>query len=48
MFEYGEIIDTLKGWYYEDIEIEIIAIHPIEKKYLQDIMNANEYKIREV
>jgi len=48
MFEYGEIVDTHKGWYYEDIEIEIIAIHTIEKKYIQDIMNADEYKIREV
>jgi len=46
MFEKKEILDTSKGWYYKDQEIEIIAIHNIEKKYLQDMMNSDLYRIK--
>jgi len=46
MFEKKELLDTNKGWYYKNQEVEIIAIHDIEKRYLQDMMNSNFYKIR--
>jgi len=46
MFEKKEILDTAKGWYYKDQEVEIIAIHNIEKRYLQDMMNADFYRIK--
>lgn len=46
MFEKKEILDTTKGWYYKNQEVEIIAIHNIEKRYLQDMMNADFYRIK--
>jgi len=46
MFKDGEIVDTNKGWFYDDKEIEIIAIHEIEPKYLKEIANAQKYKLR--
>lgn len=46
MFEKKELRDTNKGWIYKKQEIEIIAIHKLETKYLQDMMNADSYKIR--
>jgi len=46
MFKRKEILDTNKGWYYKGKEVEIIAIHQIEKKYLQDMMHADKYKIK--
>jgi len=46
MFQKRELLDTNKGWYYKGKEVEIIAIHQIERKYLQDMMNADSYKIR--
>lgn len=46
MFEKKELRDTNKGWFYKKQEIEIIAIHKVETKYLQDMMNADFYKIK--
>ena len=46
MFEKKELLDTNKGWFYKKKEVEIIAIHNIEKKYIQDMMNADFYKIK--
>jgi hypothetical protein len=46
MFAKKEILDTNKGWYYRGKEVELIAIHQLEKKYLQDMMNADKYKIK--
>ena len=40
-----KIIDTGKGWYMEDSFIDIIALHEIEPKFLQDLANAKLYKI---
>jgi len=48
MFEKKELLDTNKGWFYKRKEVEIIAIHNVEKKYLQDMMNADSYKIRPI
>jgi hypothetical protein len=46
LFQKNLLKDTDKGWFYKDQEIEIIAIHNIEKKYIQDMMRADFYKIK--
>ena len=46
MFKDKEILDTNKGWFYDDKEVEIIAMHNVEPKYLKEIANAQTYKIR--
>jgi len=40
--------DTPNGWFYNDTEIQIIALHDIESKYLQDIVHAEKYKLIKV
>lgn len=45
MFEDEKIIDSGKGWMMGDKEVEIIALHDIDPKFLQDITNAKFYKI---
>lgn len=45
MFENQEILDTGKGWMMGDKEIEIIALHDVDPKFLQDITNAKFYKL---
>ena len=44
LFEKEKIIDTGKGWYMEDSFIDIIALHEIEPKFLQDLANEKLYK----
>ncbi|TLP35795.1 hypothetical protein [Arcobacter arenosus] len=45
MFENQEITDTGRGWMMGNEEIEIIALHDIDPKFLQDITNAKFYKL---
>ena len=45
LFENEDIKDTGKGWFLENQEIDIVAIHEVEPKYLQDVANAKTYKI---
>ncbi|RXJ76114.1 hypothetical protein CRV03_10140 [Arcobacter sp. F155] len=45
LFEDEVIIDTDKAWLMDGKEIEIIALHDVEPKYLQDVTNAKFYKI---
>ncbi len=45
MFESHVLEDTNKGWLMNDKVVEIIALHEVEPKYLQDITNAKYYKI---
>lgn len=47
LFKEKKIIDTGKGWFYNNKEIDIIAIHEVEPKYLLDIARAEFYKIKE-
>lgn len=47
LFKEKKLLDTNNGWYYNDIEIEIIAIHDKDVKYIENLFNANYYKIRE-
>lgn len=45
LFEEEIIIDSGNGWIMGGKEVEIIALHDIEPKYLQDISNAKFYKL---
>ena len=45
MFEDQEIIDSGKAWMMGNIEVEIIALHEIDPKFLQDITNSRFYKL---
>lgn len=45
MFEDEKIEDSGKGWIMDKKEVEIIALHDIDPKFLQDITNAKFYKI---
>lgn len=46
LFEEGFIEDTGKGWLIDGFPIDIIALHDVEPKFLQDIANADFYKIK--
>lgn len=45
MFENHILEDTKEGWIMEGKVVEIIALHEVDPKYLQDITNAKYYKI---
>lgn len=45
MFEDEKIVDSGRGWMMDNKEVEIIALHDIDPKFLQDITNAKFYKI---
>ncbi len=45
MFENQKIADTGRGWMMGNEEIEIIALHDVDPKFLQDITNAKFYKL---
>ncbi len=45
MFEEEKIIDSGKGWLMNDKEIDIIALHDVDPKFLQDVTNAKFYKL---
>jgi hypothetical protein len=46
MFKDKEIIDTNNGWFYQGKEVEIIAIHDKEVKYVTDMFRAEFYKLK--
>lgn len=46
LFDKEILKDTDKGWTYEGEEVFIIALHEVDPKYLQNITNANYYKIK--
>ena len=45
LFETQKIEDTGRGWLMEGKALEIIALHDIEPKFLQDVSNAKFYKL---
>lgn len=45
MFEDEKVIDSGKGWIMDEKEVEIVALHDVDPKFLQDITNAKFYKI---
>ena len=44
-FETQKIVDTGRSWLIEGKVVEIIALHDIEPKFLQDVSNAKFYKL---
>lgn len=46
LFEDEVIIDTGKGWEVDGVKLEIIALHDVEPKFLQDITKADFYKLK--
>ncbi len=44
-FENQRIVDTGRNWLMEGKVVEIIALHDIEPKFLQDVSNAKFYKL---
>lgn len=45
MFEDERIVDSGRGWIMNGNEVELIALHEVDPKFLQDITNAKFYKI---
>ena len=45
LFENQIIEDTGRGWLMEGKIVDIIALHDIEPKFLQDVTNAKFYKL---
>lgn len=46
LFESKLIEDTGRGWLFEGkFFIDIIALHDVEPKFLQDVANADFYKL---
>ena len=45
LFENRIIEDTGRGWLMEGKVVDIIALHDIEPKFLQDVTNAKFYKL---
>jgi hypothetical protein len=46
MFSLGVLEDhEVKGWLLYEQEIQIIALHETDPKYMQDVTNAEYYKL---
>ncbi|AXX89854.1 hypothetical protein CKA55_08100 [Arcobacter suis] len=45
LFENQIIEDTGRGWLKDGKVVDIIALHDIEPKFLQDVTNAKFYKL---
>ncbi len=45
LFEEQKVIDTGKGWIMGENEVDIIALHDVDPKFLQDVTNAKFYKL---
>jgi len=45
LFEEQKLLDTGKGWIMDNKEVDIIALHEVDPKFLQDVTNAKFYKL---
>ncbi len=45
MFEDDTIKDTGRGWLLDGKLVDIIALHDVDPKFLQDVTNAKFYKL---
>ena len=45
LFEDQIIEDSGRGWIMEGKVVDIVALHDIEPKFLQDVTNAKFYKL---
>lgn len=46
LFESEKIVDSGRGWLMDGKEVDIIALHEVDPKFLQDVTNAKLYKIK--
>jgi len=46
MFDSERIVDSGHGWMMDNKEVEIIALHEVDPKFLQDVTNSKLYKIK--
>ncbi len=45
MFEEEKLKDDNEGWILDGYKIDIIAIHDTDPKYIQNVTNAQYYKL---
>jgi hypothetical protein len=45
LFEDDLIQDTNDGWLFDDMIVQIVALHDQDPKYLHDVSSANLYKL---
>ena len=45
LFDEQKIEDTGRGWLMEGKVLDIIALHDVDTKFLQDVTNAKFYKL---
>lgn len=45
MFENEKILDTGRGWLMDGKLVDIIALHDVDPKFLQDVTNSKFYKL---
>lgn len=45
MFDEETILDSGHGWIMNDDIVDLVALHDVDPKFLQDITNAKFYKI---
>lgn len=45
MFDEDRIKDTGRGWHMDEKLVDIIALHEVDPKFLQDVTNAKFYKL---
>jgi len=45
MFSLGVLEDTDSGWLLYGQEVQIVALHETDPKYIKDVTNANYYKL---
>ena len=45
LFEREELKDDNDGWLLNGVQVEIIAIHDSDPKYIQNVTNAQYYKL---
>jgi hypothetical protein len=46
LFDTDVIVDTGRGWTIEGVKIDIVALHDVDPKFIQDITKADYYKIK--
>jgi len=46
LFSENILQDKADGWFYKDMQIDIIAIHTQETKHIQDVTKAETYKLK--
>jgi hypothetical protein len=45
LFDDDLIIDTKNGWLFDDMIVQIVALHEQDPRFIHDVSNANLYKL---